>query len=316
VDIVLVNTTTSVLAAPILVGWLAVDQPTITAVPAVAGFDDQTADLPGTGVLSAGKKTTITFSNPGNSAATGPLSFSTDVSDFSVSIDTTESTCLGTLADSGEDTGKSLPFDGLAPAINVSGSPDAAVCRIVVIFSPTTLASPAKTGNLKVTSASGATVTVPLGDTNLNRATARPALTVAAGGSAAFTGTKAGTDYISIESATYKFSAVSVPNYSPDTEGVFTITKAVGAPATGYLSTGLSGDNADQFRIVEDLCIGKSLTGDVATTPTVQGNTCNVKVRFAPTAQGLARKATLTVVDPVSGTPADAVTVALTGDAN
>lgn len=272
--------------------WIAINAPGIIADPSTVKFDDTTAALPGTAVLSDGTPKTITLKNLKNSAKTGPLSFSTDKSDFLIKLDTDVATsCLY----------PSLYLDGLKPTTSAD-----ATCEIKVVFSPASLANPAKSGKLIVTSASGAAV-----DVVLNTATALPALSVNSS-AAGFTGTTADA------MAKLTFPATALNGKSDLT---LTFTKAHGSPSTGLLSTSIGGGTGatpDQFKIVTDECIGVSLmdTDDSTTTTVVEKPTCNVVVRFAPTASGTGKNAVLQVSDPTSGTPADAVSVALKGDVN
>jgi hypothetical protein len=66
---------------------------------------------------------------------------------------------------------------------------------------------------------------------------------------------------------------------------------------------------------VEDNCIGVALQ-EVSDGHPEHVTSCTVSVRFAPTSTGANKNAVLTVLDPTSGTPADAIAVALSGDAN
>jgi hypothetical protein len=87
---------------------------------------------------------------------------------------------------------------------------------------------------------------------------------------------------------------------------------------TGRLSTSIGGGDGstpDQFEIAEDNCIGVGLQAVIAGHPEYVAS-CTVTVRFAPTSTGANKNAVLTVLDPTSGTPADAIAVALSGDAN
>lgn len=288
--IVLSNDTTeaSILSHDIYAKWYGVKAAAISRIPAnTVNFDPSSTSTFGTELLSDGTSMTITLTNAANSFKTGPMTFRTDKDDYSIDLDVTKSTCLA----------GGYAFDGLAPDAS-----NAASCNIVVVFSPTSLAAPViKTGNLIVTSANAATVTIPLSGTAI------AALTATASGGTFTAATATAT-------AKVEYPATSVANSTNYPQSVITITKATGTPATGLLSTGLSGANANQYRIVDDKCIGVSLKAPTAGQP--NAHTCTVTVRFSPNATGAARAAVLTVLDPVSGTPADSVSVALVGDAN
>ena len=293
--IVLVGTTTNQLASDIYLSWNGINAAKLNPD---SGQTDKTkinfdkaagisTTYPGTAVLQAGTTVNVTLTNPANSAETGPLSFRTDADDFSIDLDVTHSTCLAA------GTGGVRAFHGLQPT---SGAADSCVVRVV--FVPTKLVTPAKVGNLIASSTSGATVTIPLSGTAI------PALSV--GVSSALHG--AFTATTTAASAAFAFSSVSTSSYWEQT---FTFTKATGSTATGLLSTSIGGGTGatpDQFKIVTDNCIGVSLKTGAAS--------CDVTVRFAPTSGGANKNAVLTVMDPSSGTPADSISVALTGTAN
>jgi hypothetical protein len=245
-----------------------------------------TVTFANTAVLATSAAQVFTFANPADSAKTGPLAISVDSDNFAIDLDTAHSTCLDA----------SHAFDGVTAGTN---------CTISVFFRPIALATPAKTGNLKVTSASGASATCPLAGTAI------PALTVAettAGSGNTFT---VATD---TANASLTFASTSITTFK---EQVITVTNTVtaagtNAPDTGLLSTSIgggTGSTPNQFRIVEDHCVGISVPGG-------SGHQCAVTVRFAPTSVGLAKNAVLTILDPASGTPADSVSVDLKGDAN
>jgi hypothetical protein len=245
----------------------------------------------GTPVLSDGTGVDITLSNSVATAIkTGPMTFQTDNDDYSIDLDTAHSTCLGA----------SFAFDGLKVG--------QATCIVRVIFSPTALmATPPSTGNLIIKSANAATVTVPLSGTPI------PVVSVAA------TGASAGTFTATTATAPAKlvYGATSVVNVGGYPVQEFTFTKATGSPPTGLLSTSIGGGTGttpDQFKIVEDSCIGVALQVPLAGHDD-WSITCKVKVRFAPTSVGN-KSATLTVTDPTSGTPVEAISVALSGVAN
>jgi hypothetical protein len=267
----------------IAVSWTGVAEATLTPNPTKLAFDDTTSAYPGTGVLATTKYLSITITNAGV-PATGPLSIALSSADFYIDSSTTNSTCLAS----------GLAFNGVA-----GGSS----CTLRVYFSPVSLATPAKTGTLTVTAASAPTLTVALSGTAI------PALSVSATASsgATFTGTK------SSANASLAYPTTSITSY---TDQIFTFSKAVGAPATGLLSTSISGDTAatpDQFKIVADTCIGQSLAD---TSAGAAGTPCTVTVRFAPTTVATGKNAVLTVVDSSSGTPADSISVSLTGASN
>jgi len=267
----------------IAVSWNGVAEATLTPSPTKLAFDSTTSAYPGTGVLATTNYLDITIANSGV-PATGPLSIALSSADFYIDSNTTNSTCLAS----------SLAFNGVAGSSN---------CKLRVYFSPVSLATPAKTGTLTVTAASAPTLTVALSGTAI------PALSVSATATsgATFTGTK------SSANASLAYPTTSITSY---TDQIFTFSKAVGAPATGLLSTSISGDTAatpDQFKIVADTCIGQSLAD---TSAGAAGTPCTVTVRFAPTTVATGKNAVLTVVDSSSGTPADSISVSLTGASN
>ena len=280
-DIVLAGHTRADSLLPIGATWNGVNPATLNPTPAT------TVTFANTAVLATSAGTVFTFANPAASAKTGPLAISVDSDNFVIDLNTTNSTCLDA----------THAFDGVTAGLS---------CTVNVMFRPTALATPAKTGNLKVTSTSGASATCPLAGTAI------PALTVAdtvAGTNNTFTAAT-GTAIASLT-----FQSTSITTFK---EQVFTITNtATGAgtngPDTGLLSTSIgggTGSTPDQFKIVADGCVGVSVLGSGAT------RTCQLTVRFAPTSAGLAKNAVLTVLDPSSGTPADSVSVNLKGDAN
>jgi len=274
-------------AGDITVAWKGINPAAFTPSSTTVAFDDSTSSFPGTAVLSTGTSKTLTLTNAGDSAETGAMSFTTDKDDFAIDLDPAHSTCL--------DSATVDFFDGLQPTINFAGG-TAESCTVRLVFSPTALATPAKSGKLTVSSASGATLEVPL------TGTAIPALSVA-GPTVGFTATTA------TAPAAFSYQATSKTGY---TDAIFVITKAAGSPPTALLSTSIGGDTTatpDQFKIVADTCIGVSLA-DAPGTPT-----CQVTVRFAPTAAGTNLNAVLMVLDPSSGTPPDSVSVAVKGDA-
>ena len=265
--------------------WTAKPASALTATPTLLAFDTVTSSTyPGTGVLSA-TAMTITIKNAASAPDTGPLSIATSSADFYIDPSTTESTCLAS----------SLAFSGLAAN---------AECKLRVVFSPAALATPAKTGTLTVKSTAAADLTVQLSGTAI------PALTVSRTTSV---GTFAGTT--SAANASDLFPAASITAAAGSLpEETFQFTKATGAPATSNLSAILSGTNADQFKIVDDQCTGVDL--HEASTGVTARTTCTVKVRFAPTTATAGKKATLTVIDPLSGTPANSISVDLSGNGN
>jgi hypothetical protein len=258
-------------------------------------FDDASTPYGGYGtpVLSDGTGVNVTLNNSAATAIkTGPMTFQTDNDDYSIDLDTAagHSTCLGA----------GFGFDGLKATES---------CVIRVIFSPTALmATPPSTGNLTIRSANAATVTVPLSGTPI------PVLSVSAtaSGSNTFTATTA------TAPAKLVYGATSVANMAGFPTQVFTFTKATGSPPTGLLSTSIGGGTGttpDQFKVVRDECIGVALQVDVSGLHPEYVTSCEVEVRFAPTSVGN-KSATLTVSDPTSGTPIDAISVALSGAAN
>jgi len=276
--------------------WTGKTAAKITRSPTDAKLDFDTPSTSGYGTpVLAGKSTTVTayttvdvtLTNTAATAVkTGPMTFQTDNDDFSVDLDTTNSTCLSA----------TYAFDGL-----VGG---AAGCVVRVIFSPTALmATPPSTGNLIIKSANAATVTIPLTGTPI------PSLSVAATAASGNTFTAA----TATASAKLVFKSASVANVAGYPEQEFTFSKAVGSPPTGLLSTLI---DSDQFKIITDECIGIALQEPVTGHPDWK-TSCTVKVRFAPTSSSsTAKTATLTVTDPTSGTPADAAPVSLSGMAN
>jgi hypothetical protein len=278
-DITLSTGTTSLMAyGAIKATWNGRPASALTAAPTLLNFNTGTSSTyPGTAVLSSGTAITLTITNATDAPDTGPLSIATSSADFYIDPSTTESTCLAS----------GLAFSGLAGGNN---------CKLRVVFSPVALATPAKTGTLTVKSTAAADLTVQLSGTAL------PSITV--GATAASGATFAGTT--SAASASLLYPATSVNG--PYTDQLFTFTKATGSPATSNLSASLSGTNADQFKIVDDKCTGVSLKASAAS--------CTVTVRFAPTTATAGKVATLTVIDPLSGTPANSVSVALSGNGN
>jgi hypothetical protein len=282
----------------VTVSWQGIAAAKLTASPTKLAFDTGghgvSSTYPGTGVLATTDYMDVTITNATGAPATGPLSISTSAADFyiepynpSATPALTHSTCLAA----------SLSFTGLDGGTG---------CVIRVFFSPVTLATPAKTGNLVVTPASAPVLSIQLSGTAI------PALTVSKGATTATdnsTPTTTFTGTTSSANATLAYGVTSING--PYTNQLFTFTKASGSPATGLLSTGIAGGTGatpDQFRIIADTCTGVSLSD---ATPN-----CTVTVRFAPTSAGANKNAVLTVLDPSSGTPADSISVALTGNAN
>lgn len=273
---------------PVVATWDAVDSATLTPNPTSLAFDVEGAAYPGTGVLADTTAQTITITNSGT-PITGPLSISLSSADFYIDRDTANSSCLKSeLALSGL---------GASPATATS-------CTLKIFFSPAALATPAKTGTLTVSAPYAPTTTVQLSGTAI------PALKVAQSGGTVgtFTGTT------SSAAAVQTFPAVTISSTTTYLEQTFAFTKAHGAPATGLLSTSISGASAAEFKIVDDKCIGVSLSDSL--THAQDTAVCTVTVRFAPTSAGTGKVATLTVTDPLSGTPADTISVDLKGSAN
>jgi hypothetical protein len=262
----------------LLVSWQGVTGAILTSSPTKWSYDDAST-YPGTGVLATTNSKVFTIAN-GGAPDSGPLSISISSADFYVDTDPANSTCLAS----------ALAFSG------VTGGHD---CTLQVFFSPTALATPAKTGTLTVKSASAPDLTVLL------TGTAIPALKVDA--TAATGATFAPTTSSANASLLYPATSLSA---TPTTQ-TFTFTKATGSPATGLLMVMVAGANASEFKIVDDKCTGVSLTDVSAAT-----KKCDVQVRFVPVSAVAGKKATLTVTDPTSGTPADAISVDLKGDGN
>jgi hypothetical protein len=276
---------------PITVSWTGVAAAKLTPSPTSLAFDTAGSNISttytGTGVLATTDYINVTITNTTGAPATGPLSISTSAADFYIDPSITNSTCLAS----------GLAFSGLAGG---------ASCTVRVYFSPVSLATPAKTGNLVVTPTSAPAISIPM------TGTAIPALTVSATAASGntFTGTT------SSATATLAFPATSataaVANLPTQ---LFTFKKASGSPATGLLSSSLGGGTGatpSQFKVILDNCTGATLSD---TTPGTTDQ-CQVTVRFAPTGAGANLNAVLTVTDPSSGTPADSISVALSGNAN
>ena len=236
---------------------------------------------------------TITLTNPANGQPTGPLSIALAASDVDFAI-----------ASSGSCNTPTYAVNGLVPTVGVGAT--AATCTIDLTFTPTSLATPAKTGTLTITSTSGATATVALKGTAISPLTVT-GTTASLAEDPLVSGGGTVTPATATAAAVCAYGAQSVnPNPLGFKSETFTITNAVGAAITGNLVTGLSGTNAVDFKIVNDTCIGSSISATAST------NTCTVTVRFAPATAGAAKAATLTV----SGVPGDSVTVSLTGTGN
>jgi hypothetical protein len=271
--------------------WTGINAAAISRQPSTTvDFDAASVTTYGTEVLSDGTKAPITLTNAASADKTGPLTFSLDNDDYAIDLDQTDSTCLSA----------AYAFDGLLASQS---------CVITVIFSPTALmAAPPSTATLTIGSANAAAVTVPL--------TGTPIPTLKASATAASGNTWTATTKTA--AAKLAFVATSVANVAGYPTQVLTFTKAHGAPPTGLLSTSIgggTGSTPDQFRIVDDKCVGVSLKDADQPGPSTGTQSCNVTVRFSPTSTG-AKTGTLTVMDPTSGTPVDAISVDLSGTAN
>jgi hypothetical protein len=301
--VVLAGQTADLMTSDIFVTWTGINPAKITPSSTSVDFDDAMAAVPGTAVLSIGSTKQITLTNPANSAPTGALSFRTDCNDFTIDLSSAKSSCF--------DTAAARPFNGLAPTPAAADS-----CTVTLIFRPTALATPVKTGNLIVTSPSGATAMVPLSGSAL------PSLSIAAHAKATDTedilvATTAAADWCAWTGASS--SAAAVCAYPPGNVSAtafasetVTVSLAPGAPPTGVLAVAVGGESGatpEQFKVVSDSCVGTSLSG------TGSSASCKVTVRFAPRSTGN-KSAVLSVWDPSSGTPMNGVSLRLTGAAN
>ena len=224
---------------------------------------------------------TFTFVNGATALMTGPLTISvlngtTVDPDFVI----TGGTCVT--------TNKGLGLDSLQN------------CTVTVMFTPTALATPAKSGMLTVTASPGGTATVKLDGK------AVPALSVKASSlPVPFNGNV-------IVTALDGSKSLAVGTTSIVGAGeqniVITFTNEAGAPQTGLLSVALGGTNAADFRVTDDNCTAAQLpTGPDPLNP----RDCTVTLTFAPTTAATGKTATLTV----SGSPGDSALLTLTGNA-
>lgn len=234
--------------------WTAVRTAKLTLTPDTVSFGN-VAD--GTTAF-----TTVAISNVANGQQTGALTVTVNSTDFIIA-----GNAPGSALDTTNDCAASKFAKGLAGGQS---------CNVYVIFAPTSIATPAKSGTVTVASAAAASATVALSGTAVTPLTA---------------------------TGTTSFSAT----VGSSADQTITIKNALTAPSTGFLSVVLSGANADQFRIVADTCTGTSLVEVDSGTQ----SSCTVTVRFVPTAAATSDKATLTV----SGTPGDSVAASLTGAA-
>jgi hypothetical protein len=277
--------------APVTVTWSTTVKSKITPNPTTIDFGNQA-------VLSPQAVQAIALSNVAAGQPTGPLSFSINSPDFSVSAVTINS-LTKVVTPAGTDCG--------AAAFVSNGLGAGLTCNIFVWFTPNALATPAKTGTLTIKSANAADVTIVLNGTAIaDLSVSGAALAIAAEDPAASGGcTYTAATATALPSCAYGTANVALSDPPTFKSETFTFVIPSSAPDTGLLLAKLGGTDAGQFRIVNDNCTGVSLpvTGPVYT--------CAVTVRFAPSAAGV-KAATLTV----SGTPGDSATVNLTATAN
>jgi hypothetical protein len=259
--------TATAMASPISVSWTGVTASQLTTTNPETDFGSQA-------VLSTNPNThTFTFQNGANALMTGPLTISV-LNGTAVDPDfvITGGTCVTANLGLGLDAGQS--------------------CTVTVVFTPTALPTPAKSGMLTVSASPGGTATVRLDGK------AVPALRVT-GPSTVVTATD-GSKSLAVGTTAIGGTGISGI--------VVTFTNEVGSPQTGLLSVALGGTNAADFRVTDDNCTGVQLatTGVYdAWTP----GTCTVTLTFAPTSVGV-RTATVTV----SGSPGDSALLTLTGN--
>jgi hypothetical protein len=244
-------------------------------------------------VLSPQAVTTIALTNVAAGQPTGPLSFSVDSPDFSVSAVTINSSTK-VVAPAGTDCG--------AAAFVANGLPAAGTCNVFVWFTPNALATPAKAGKLTIKSANAADVVLDLVGTAIAALSAPSAIPASSVQDPAVSGGCTFTAATTTAAAGCAYGASNVVLSAPPAFKSETFTFTNAGPDTGLVLASLGGTDASQFRIVYDTCTGDSV---------VRGGSCLVTVRFAPSATG-AKTASLTV----SGIPGDSATVNLTGTAN
>jgi hypothetical protein len=174
---------------------------------------------------------------------------------------------------------------------------------LILTFTPRTLATPAKEGQLAVRSKYAANLNVDL------TGTAKGALSVAGYATATTAedprrnGGCTFTDATGTVTAVcdYGTRGVTTPTTANFRSETYSFQNAAGSPATGLLEAKLTGADAGQYRIVYDTCTGISL---LSTDPP-----CKVTVRFSPTSNGDKNAASLVV----SGIPGDSIAVRLNG---
>jgi hypothetical protein len=244
-------------------------------------------------VMATSAQTILTLRNAAGNDPTGPMTFTVNNPDFAVKAATGTHNC-------GD---PAYLADGLAPS---AGAED--YCRLILTFTPRTLATPAKQGQLAVRSKYAANLNVDLSGTAKGAlsvagyATATTAEDPRRNGGCTFTDATGTATAI----CDYGTRAVTTPTTANFRSETYSFQNAAGSPATGLLEANLTGESlVGQYRIVYDNCTGTSLR---STDPP-----CKVTVRFSPTTASTTAKTANLVV---SGTPGDSVTVRLTGVGN
>jgi hypothetical protein len=279
------GTTTAQDSVTIHVTWAAVDRSpaVITRLPTTSPL--AFGSMP---VMATSAQTILTLRNAAGNDPTGPMTFTVNNADFAVKAATGTHNC-------GD---PAYLADGLAPS---AGAED--YCRLILTFTPRTLATPAKEGQLAVRSKYAANLNVDL------TGTAKGALSVAGYATATTAedprrnGGCTFTDATGTVTAVcdYGTRGVTTPTTANFRSETYSFQNAAGSPATGLLEAKLTGADAGQYRIVYDTCTGISL---LSTDPP-----CKVTVRFSPTSNGDKNAASLVV----SGIPGDSIAVRLNG---
>ena len=161
-------------------------------------------------------------------------------------------------------------------------------CTLTMQFTPISLTPESKVETLTVTATPGTTTTPPAATLT---GKAVPALSVTGPG-----GIVTATD----GSKSLALAATSVAGAG--TAVTVTFKNEILAPATGILTTAVSGANSTDFLVTTDGCTGRSLASN---------GTCDVVMLFKPTAVGTGKTAVITV----SGSPGDSAALTLTGNA-
>jgi hypothetical protein len=261
-----IGVTPTAAALNIGVSWNGVTASQLTTTSAETDFLTQ-AVLSTTTTAGVNPRT-FTFQNGAHALMTGPLAISV-LNGTAVDPDfvITGGTCVTTNAGLGLDLTQT--------------------CTVTVVFIPTALATPAKTGMLTVTATPGGTATVKLDGK------AVPALSVSAPGVVtAADGSKS----LNVGTTSITGSGASA---------TVTFTNEAGAPTTGLLSVALAGADAADFRVTNDTCTGAQLPPG---PDPLHLRNCTVTLTFAPTVAG-AKTATIAV----SGSPGDSALLTLTG---